>query len=53
MNCLTSGTIIVPGTQDWLRIQADTNRGYIDMSCFYSLHFRFTLLYEEQLSGKL
>ena len=34
MNTLTSGTIIVPAAQGWLRVKANTMKGYIDMSCF-------------------
>ena len=41
---LTSGTIIVPAAQDWLRMQANVKEGYMDIPCFYSLHFRPTLL---------
>lgn len=46
MNGLTSGTIIVPAAQGWFKIQANMKKGYFDVSCFYSLHFRSTLLYK-------
>ena len=45
----TSGTIIVPASQGWLRVQANTKKRYIDILCFYSLHFMFTLLFGKKL----
>ena len=37
MNSLTSGTIIAAAAQDWLRVQVNKKRQYIDTSYFYSL----------------
>ena len=44
MRGATSGNIIVPSAQGWLQVQANTKQGYIDVLCFYSSHFTFTLL---------
>ena len=44
MRGTTSGNIIVPSAQGWLRGQANTKQGYIDVLCFYSPHFTSTIL---------
>ena len=45
----TSGTIIVPAAQGWLRVQTNTKKEYIDILSFHSPHFTFTLLSEKEL----
>ena len=46
MRGATSGKIIVPSAKDLLRVQANTRDGFVDVLCFYSPHFTFTLLSE-------
>ena len=37
------GTIIVPAAQGWLKVQANTEKRYLDIACFYSPYFILTL----------
>ena len=49
MNVATSGTLIVPAAQGLLRVHVNTIIGYLDILCFYSLHFTSNLLSDRDL----
>ena len=49
MKGATSSTIIVPADQGWLRVQANTKKGYLDILCFHSPHFTSTLLSDRDI----
>ena len=50
MKGATSGKIIVSRAKGWSRVQAsNVKKGYINVLCYYSLHFTSTLLSERDV----
>ena len=49
MRGATLGKIIVLMAKGWLQVQAGTRDGFIDVLCYYSLHFTSTLLSEQDV----
>ena len=49
MKGATLVNLIIPAAQGWLRIQANTKSGYLDVLCFYSPHFTSTLLADRDI----